>query len=139
MFSSLSSDSAAKQRLRPWFHSSTLLTNLMRRGSKIITTDANDPEVDKSFRSMGVIGPNKDYAGIVAINRDGQPATKTFRIGDEFKDSKKIYLYIYNENELKLGEDGFVRENKVLDCSLKDNVEISVPQNSMVILSSKEL
>ena len=139
MFSSLSTDSASKQRLRPWYHSSVLLTNLMQKGSKIIDSEANDPEIDKNFRSMGVIGPEKYYAGVVAINRGVQPETKTFRIADQFSDSGKIYVYIYNEGELKIGEDGFVRENMVLDMSLKDQIEISVPGSSLVILSSKEL
>ena len=111
----------------------------MRKGGKIIDSDANDPEIDNTFRSMGVIGPNNEYAGVVAINRGVQPVTKTFRIAEEFNDSNKIYVYIYNEKELKIGEDGFVKENQVLDLSLKDEIEIEVPYNSMVILSSKEL
>ena len=139
MFSSLNSDSAYKQRLRPWYHSSVLLTNLMKRGSKIMNTPANNPELDNTFRSMGVIGPNNNYAGVVAINRGMEPVTKTFRIAEEFNDSNKIYVYIYNENELKIGEDGFVKENQVIDATLKDQIEITVPTNSMVILSSKEL
>ena len=139
MFSSLGSDSAAKQRLRPWYHSSVLLTNLMRKGSQIIDSGINDPEIDKSFRSMGVLGPNNSYAGMVAINRDMEPAKKTFRIAEDFNDSGKVYVYIYNENELKLGEDGFVKENQVLEMSLKNQIEMTVPANSMVILSSKEL
>ena len=100
---------------------------------------ANNPEIDNGFRSMGVIGPDNAYAGVVAINRGMLPATKTFRIGEEFSDSNKVYVYIYNENELKLGEDGFVRANKVLDVSLKDKIEITIPNSTMVILSSKEL
>ena len=139
MFSSLGTDSAFKQRLRPWYHSSVLLTNLMRKGSKIIDSKFNDQDIDKNFRSMGVIGPEDNYAGIVAINRSMSSVKKTFRIAEEFADSEKIYVYIYNENELKLGEDGFVRENLVMDASLKDQVEIDVPGKSMVILSSKEL
>ena len=143
MFSSLSTDSAMKQRLRPWYHSSVLLTNLMRKGSKIIDNPANDPEVDNTFRSMAVVGENNTYAGIVAINRGMLPVTKTFRVAEEFLANattpNKIYVYIYNEADLKIGEDGFVKENQVLDLSLKDEIEISVPQNSMVILSSKEL
>ena len=139
MFSSLGTDSAFKQRLRPWYHSSVLLTNLMRKGSKVIDSKYNDPEIDKNFRSMGIIGPDDSYAGIVAINRGMSGVVKTFRIAEDFTDSEKIYVYVYNENELKLGEDGFVRENLVLDASLKDQVEIEVPGNSMVILSSKEL
>ena len=139
MFSSLSTDSATKQRLRPWYHSSVLLTNLMRKGSKIINYPANDPEIDKNFRSMGVIGPNGSYAGVVAVNRGMLPVTKTFRIREEFNDSNKVYLYLYNENELKLGEDGFVRPNQVLDVSLKEQIEISIPNSTLAILSSKEL
>ena len=139
MFSSLNSDSAYKQKLRPWYHSSVLLTNLMRKGSKIFTYGANDPEIDKNFRSMGVIGPEGEYAGVVGINRDGLPVTKTFRIAENFQDSGKLYVYIYNENELQIGEDGFVKENRVIDATLKDQIEISIPGSSMVILSSKEL
>ena len=139
MFSSLGSDSAAKQRLRPWYHSSVLLTNLMRKGSQIIDSGLNDPEICSDFRSMGVIGPEKSFAGVVAINRGMKAATKTFRIADDFTDSNKVYVYIYNEKELKIGEDGFVKENQVLEASLKDKIEIEVPSNSVVILSSKEL
>ena len=111
----------------------------MRKGSKIIDTPTNDPEIDNSFRSMGVLGPDNAYAGVVAINRGMQPVTKTFRISEEFNDSNKLYVYIYNENELKIGEDGFVKENYVLDLSLKDEIEITVPYNTMIILSTKEL
>ena len=139
MFSSLSTDSAQKQKLRPWYHSSVLLTNLMQRGSKIIDSGINDPNIDKDFRSMAVIGPNKSYAGIVAINRAGTDVKKTFKINSEFNDSEKIYVYIYNSSELKLGDDGFVKENMVLDASLTKTIEIEVPNGSMVVLSSKEL
>jgi len=139
MFSSLGTDSAIKQRLRPWYHSSVLLTNLMRKGSKIISTDANDPELNNSFRSMGVIGPEQSFAGVVAINRAIAPVTKTFRIAEQFNDSNKVYIYLYNENELKIGEDGFVKENQIIEASLKDQIEISIPGNTLAILSSKEL
>ena len=88
---------------------------------------------------MGIIGPNEEYAGIVAINRGINSVTKKFRIGEEFTDSNKIYVYIYNESELKIGEDGFVKANRIEAASLKDDIELTVPSNSMVILSSKEL
>ena len=68
-----------------------------------------------------------------------QAVTKTLRIADEFSDSSKIYVYIYNEADLKIGDDGFVKENQVLVLSLIDQIEFEVPANSMVILSSKEL
>ena len=139
MFSSLSTDSATKQKLRPWYHSSVLLTNLMRRGSKIMDYPCNDPEIDNSFRTMAVIGENASSAGIVAINRGMMPVTKKFRIGDDFSDSNKTYVYIYNENELQIGDDGFVKPNQEIGIGLKNEIEISVPQNSFIILSSREL
>ena len=73
------------------------------------------------------------------MNRGMTPVTKTFKIAEEFNDSNKIYLYLYNENELQIGEDGFVKENAVYELSLKDAVELEIPQNTMAILSSKEL
>ena len=139
MFSSLSTDSADKQKLRPWYHSSVLLTNLMQRGSKIVDSGINDPNIDKNFRSVAVIGPEGEYAGIVAINRSVKTMKKTFVVNNEFTDSNKVYVYIYNQNELNLGEDGFVKENMVLDASLKKAIEVEIPNGSMVILSSKEL
>ena len=139
MFSSLGTDTAEKQKLRPWYHSSVLLTNLMRRGSKIIDSGLNDPEIDNTFRSMAVIGEGDSYAGVVAVNRSMQPATRTFRIAEDFYDNGHIYVYVYNQNELKIGEDGFVEANQVIEASLHDNVEVEVPGNSMLILSSKEL
>lgn len=139
MFSSLASDSAAKQKIRPWYHSSTLLTNLMRRGSKIIDSGANHPDVNKNFRSLAVIGENADYAGIVAVNRDAFATKKSFRIAEEFKDSNKVYVYIYNAEDLKLGEDGFVKYNQILDTSLSNKLEIEIPADSLLVLSSKEL
>ena len=139
MFSSLASDSATKQKLRPWFHSSTLLTNLMRRGSTIIDSGVNNPEATKDFRSLAVVGPNKEYAGVVAVNREVENRVKTFRVAEEFNDSKQIYVYIYNENDMRLGDDGYVKYNQILDASLRDTIQIEVPADSMVILSSKEL
>ena len=139
MFSSLGSDSAAKQKIRPWYHSSVLLTNLMRKGSEIIDSGFNDPETDGNFRSLAVIGPDQAYAGVVAVNRDAFPTQRSFRIREEFKDSKKVYVYIYNEQELTLGQDGFVKYNKVIDASLNDQIDIEVPADSLLILSSKEL
>ena len=139
MFSSLGTDSAAKQKIRPWFHSSTLLTNLMRKGSQIFDSGVNDPKYDENFRSMGVVGPNKEFAGVVAINRDAKATTRTFRIAEDFNDSGKIYVYIYNESQLQLGTDGFVKPNQVIDASLKEQIQLDVPNDTMIILSSKEL
>jgi len=139
MFSSLGTDSAVKQKIRPWFHSSTLLTNLMRRGSKIIDSGFNDPSVEKNFRSLGVIGPDNSYAGVAAVNRGAKPVHRTFTIDQEFNDSGKVYVYLYNQDDLELGQDGFVKYNEVIDASLRKTIEIDVPGDTLLVLSSKEL
>lgn len=139
MFSSLGTDSAKKQKIRPWFHSSTLLTNLMRRGSKILDSGFNAPDVDENFRSLAVLGPNNDYAGVVAVNRDSFPMKRSFMIDQEFKDSEKVYVYLYNSEDLQIGQDGFVKYNQILDTSLTKKIEIEIPGDTLLILSSKEL
>ena len=55
------------------------------------------------------------------------------------KDSGKIYVYVYNEQQLKLGDDGFVKPNEIIDASLKETIQMEIPNDSLLVLSSKEL
>lgn len=140
MFSSLATDSAAKQEIRPWFHSTCLLNGLLQRGAKVYDSGVNDPEFDDSFRSMAVLGANDEYSGVVAVNRALTPVTKTFQINKELsEDQNKIYVYYYNDKDLKLGEDGYVIPNLQIDGALNREVTIEIPAGSVVVLSSKVL
>lgn len=140
MFSSLTTDSATKQEIRPWYHSSTLLTNLLRPGSKIFDTGFNSPDVDPNFRSIGVVGKDNDYAGIVAVNRGMSAVNKTYYFKDKIDTTDdKLNVYIFNSESLRLGEDGFVIPNETIEVNINTPINISVPSASVMILSTRGL
>ncbi len=139
MFSSLSGDSAIKQELRPWFHSSVLLTNLLRPGSTIIDSGINNPEKDPNFRSLAVVGKDNKRAGFVAVNRGIEKVSKTFVIDSEITNNEKLYIYLFSETTLKLGEDGYVVPNYVIDGSLNNKTTIEIAPNSVLVVSNEVL
>ena len=55
------------------------------------------------------------------------------KIADDFNDSGKIYVYIYNDSQLQLGTDGFVKANQVLDASLKEQIELNIPNDTKAV------
>ncbi len=136
MFSSLSSASPLKQELRPWYHSSTLMSNLLKSGSTVYkgTYTAGD-----NFRTMAVIAADGKSGGFVAVNRDTQAVTKSFTVGERVNGSGKLYVYVFNEKNLRLGGDGYVVPNAVLDGSLNDKITLELPAGSVTFVSSERL
>lgn len=136
MFSTLNDSTSFKQEYRPWYHSSTLLTNLLDRGARIYKSDYDDA----SFRTIASIDPDGKNGGIVAVNRHKEAITKSFRIEKKIdNEDGKIYVYVFNETNLRIGADGFVTYNAVIDGSLNDETKIDIPANSMVVLSTRRL
>ena len=139
MFSSLTSDQPYDQEVRPWFHSSCLLTNLLSPQSKVYASDIQDEEVKTFFRSIGVINEANNSGGFVAINRGSDDITKSYYLEQEINGSGKLYIYTFGEGQIRLNDQGFVKPNYVIDGSLNKKTEIKIPANSMVIVSSEEL
>lgn len=136
MFSTLASASPMKQEVRPWFHSSTLLSNLLTAGSTIYKADEKE---DENFRAVASIAGDKKSGGIIAINRAMTSVEKTFRIEDKIDADGKLYVYIFNEGNLKLGGDGYVSPNAVVYGSLNDEITLTIPAGSFAVISSKAL
>lgn len=138
MFSTLSGAPSSMQELRPWFHSSVLLTNLLRPQNKILS--ATVAEQNASFRAIATVSADGKHGGFVAINRDKQAVTKTFYWNKDYEFSgDKLYVYVYSEKQLRLGEDGFVVPNRVIYATLSDRLTIEIPAGSMVVVSDREL
>lgn len=138
MFSSLTSASAVKQEYRPWYHSSVLLTNLLKSGNTVLRPTVK--EESNSFRSIATVSADGTSGGFVAVNRGITPITKTFCLGEQIKsDSGKLYIYIFNEKNLHLGSDGFVVPNMVIDGSLNNRTTITLPAGSVAVCSSEML
>lgn len=136
MFSSLATASSLKQEYRPWYHSSVLLTNLLEKDATIYSATN---ELEEGFRTLGVVSKDKKNGGFIGINRTIQPIKKTFIMDSKVEHDNKLYVYIFNEQYLRLGSDGFVVENFVIDGSINNKTEIEIPANSMVVVSTRRL
>ena len=136
MFSTLSSASPLKQELRPWYHSSVMLSNLLTVGSTIY---GGTYEKSQSFRTLATVSKDGKNGGIVAINRDSEAKTVTFNVEKSVDSDGKLYVYVFNERNLRLDGDGFVVPNAVIDGSLNDNVKLELAAGSVTIVSTKQL
>lgn len=138
MFSSLSGASALKQQLRPWYHSSSLLINLLRRHNVIFDSGDNSSEKEPNLRSIATISNDRNTAGVIFSNT-GKDRTVKFVIDEKYNNDDKLYVYIFNEKYALLGEDGFIKPNYQVNGSLNKIIELTIPSNSMVVVSNKVL
>lgn len=139
MFSSLASDQAFDQELRPWFHSSALLSNLLRPGSKIYGSPVNDSTNDKDFRTLGVTNADGTSGGIVAVNRGTAAMSKSFVFDPKINASGKLYIYQFGEGLLRLGGDGYLLPNYTIEGSLNKKLTLSMPANTLLVVSTEAL
>jgi len=139
MFSSLASDQAFDQELRPWFHSSCLLTRLMRPGSKIYGSAVNSRSVNPDFRCLGVVNASGTGGGYVAVNRGADTLTKRFVMGPSITGADKLYVYRFGEGMIRLGSDGFIQPNYTIEGSLNKGLSINIPVNTLLIVSTEVL
>ncbi len=131
MFSSLADASSGKQELRPWYHTSTLLCNIFRKGNKIF----NGSYVDNSFRSIATISQDGKQGGFVASNSGTKAVEKTFRFEEEVE-GDKLYVYVFNASSYKLGADGYIVPNYVIDGSLNSEIKMTIPVSTAVFVSN---
>ena len=136
MFSTLASAPALKQELRPWYHSSTLISNLLTAGSTLYGADG---EEDENFRTIASVSADGKSGGLIAVNRDMKDVEKTFIIEKNIASDGKIYVYYFNEKNLRLGEDGFVVPNVTVSGSFEKGVTVTLPAGSVAFLSTKPL
>jgi uncharacterized protein (DUF2147 family) len=137
MFSSLASDQATDQELRPWFFSSQMLTNLMRPGSRIYGSKVNDSSLDKTFRCLGVVKEDGKNGGIVAVNRGTESIQKSFALNEKIDGADKLYIYLFGEGLIRLGADGKILPNYTIEGSLNKKLTVDIPANSLLVVSTE--
>ncbi|MCR4725919.1 MAG: hypothetical protein K5753_01705 [Clostridia bacterium] len=135
MFSTLASATSAKQEYRPWFHSTVLLTNLFRPGNTIYRSSSGADGV----RTLATVSADRKKGGFVAVNSTRFPVTEEFALEEPVEGSGKLYIYVYSQNTLKLGADGFVVPNYVIDGSLNAKTKIEIPASAVVFVSSERI
>lgn len=140
MFSSLSSATVLKQQLRPWYHSSMLLMNLLRRHNVIFDSGENGTSINPSLRSIATISNDRNLAGVLFSNTDVvNDKTVKFVIDEKYNNDEKLYVYVFNEKSALIGKDGFVKPNYEVEGSLNKINELTIPASSFVVVSNKVL
>ena len=140
MFSSLGSASALKQQLRPWYHSSMLLINLLRRHNVIFDSGENGSQVNPTLRSLATLSNDRETAGVLFSNTDFvEEKTVKFVMDEKYNNNDKLYVYIFNEKSALIGEDGFIKPNYEIEGSLNEVNEITIPASTFVCISNKVL
>ena len=138
MFSSLADASSGMQALRPWYHSSSLLCHLFRKGNKIYSPLQNNTQVNSMFRSVATINQDGTQGGFVCANASGIAATKTFYM-DDIVAGDKLYIYRFAPNTYLLDEEGFIEPNEIIDGTLNKKITLTVPGNSVYFVSNTRL
>lgn len=138
MFSSLAEASSGMQELRPWYHSSSLLCHLLKKGNKIYSPLQNHNQVNRTFRSLATISPDGKQGGFVAVNAGLQTEEKTFYM-DDIVEGDKLYVYIFNADNYRLDGEGYIEPNYVIDGSLNKKFTISIPRSTGIVVSNTRL
>jgi hypothetical protein len=139
MFSSLSSATSYNQELRPWYHSSCLLTHLFSSGSKIYGNAANSREIDDSFRCIAAVSKDGESGGYCAINRGTEATTRASFSARPWK--ARANSMSTSSAKVSSNSARTVSSNRTTRSrgSLNKWLSLSVPSNSLVVVSSEEL
>ncbi len=138
MFSSLAEASAGKQELRPWYHSSSLLTHLFKKGNKIYTPVLAEHSENETFRAVATISQDGKQGGFAAVNAGFAPVTKRFFLTDKVE-GNQTYVYIFNEDSYRLGDDGYIIPNYVIEKSINNQFTMEIPSSTAVVFSNERL
>ena len=138
MFSSLADSTSHYQELRPWYHSSMLLTHLFKKGNYIISPKQNNPELIETFRSLATISKDKKQAGYALINSGREDVKRTFVL-DEKVEGDTLYIYNFADSTYRLDSDGYIIPNAIIPGSLNKTLTFDVPKSSAVIVSNTRL
>lgn len=137
MFSTLASADSRWQELRPWYHSSCILSNALTNGSIIYNATYNKDY--KSLRSIASVSSDFKDGSIILINDQAVQVNTKVYLEKEVSNNEEIFVYIYNESNLRLNSDGYVTYNYKINGSINKLTEINVPAGSMVVLTTKEI
>lgn len=137
MYSTLNDASASKQEVRPWYHSSTLLSNLLKNNPKIYSPTMSE---NKSVRAMAVVTSDNKDGGIALVNRSTNTLEEEFAIKEKIESiDNKLYVYMFNESSARFDKDGFIIPSYVIDGSLNNKTKLKIAPQTLCVVSTKVL
>lgn len=135
MFSTLATAEIGKQEYRPWYHSSVLLTNVLRPGNTIYGA----MHLPEGVRALATVNSDRTQGGVVVVNNSKTKISQDLILDEKIETDGKLYVYLYSEKTLKLDENGFVTPNYVLEGSLNEKVTMEIPANTMMVVSTERI
>ena len=73
------------------------------------------------------------------VNRGTQAITKRVTLEPAIANADKLYIYTFGEGAIRLGEDGFIIPNQVIDGSLNRWLNVTIPANMLYVVSTEAL
>ena len=134
----LAEASSGKQELRPWYHSTSLLCHLFKKGNKIYSPVQNDTSYNKNVRYIASISKDGKEGGFTCVNSGLETITRTFYLDDKVE-GDKLYIYHFGENTYRLDENGYIEPNEVINGSLNKKITMDIPSGSAVVVSNVRL
>jgi hypothetical protein len=122
-------DKSNNFELRNWFYVWSLLCRLFPDGAYVYKLSQPDPLVRLSVAKL-----NDDGWSVCVVNRSDKPAKITLSLPGT--GTKTLYRYLYKEDNLEIDADGFPIPNSQFEQNLSEEIEVFVPVNSVVFLSS---
>ena len=140
MFSTLGGANSLEQSLRPWYHSSMLMMNLLRKHNITFDSGDNGSKKNPTLRSLATLSNDRNLAGIMFCNTDViNAASVKFVMDEKYNNNEKLYVYMFNEKLALIGEDGFIKPNYEIEGSFNNINELTIPASTFVVISNKVL
>ena len=73
------------------------------------------------------------------VNDSKETVKEKMILADKVDGGDKLYIYYYNDKMLKLGTDGFVEPNYVIDGTLNTELNLEIPGNTLVVVSNERI
>lgn len=131
MFSTLASASIKDQEYRPWYYSSVLLSHALKKTNLVYK-----PNMDTDLNIVASKTCDHENGYILAVNHTQNPIEAKLLLESAVKNNEKTYVYIYKEGYLTLDQNGKIAPTQVINKSINNILDITIPNNSLVVISS---
>ena len=97
-----------------------------------------EDEENQTFRSVATVSQDGKQGGFAAVNAGFKSVTKNFFLTEKVE-GEQTYVYIFNENSYRLGDDGYIIPNYVIDKSINNEFKLEIPSSTAVVFSNERL
>ncbi len=134
MFSTYTGATIKDQEYRPWYYSSVMLTNILKRHNTMYFDSKHT-----TLTCIGTTTQDKSNGAIVIVNHNQSKITAKVCLQETVTNNEKTYVYIYKEGELLLDTNGKILPNYEYNTSINSIYELEIPTGAVVILSSNKI